>query len=147
MRYAMALVSTIAALSACAPTPRESAAVQPASPGPASSGLVTLSGTVSYRERIALPPDARVTVRISDVSLMDVAAPVIAETELATGGRQVPIAFSLDYDPARIEARGRYAVSARITDGGGRLIWITDTHVDLPPPGQGVDLLLVRVPG
>lgn len=143
MRYVMALISTIAALSACAPTPPgESAAVQPASPG-----LVTLSGTVFYRERIALPPDARVTVRISDVSLMDVAAPVVAETELATGGRQVPIAFSLDYDPARIEARGRYAVSARITDGGGRLIWITDTHVDLPSPGQGVDLLLVRVSG
>jgi len=143
MRYVMALISTIAALSACAPTPPgESAAVQPASPG-----LVTLSGTVFYRERIALPPDARVTVRISDVSLMDVAAPVIAQTEFATNGRQVPIPFAFDYDPAQIKAGHRYAVSARITDGAGRLIWITDTHVGLPPAGEGVELLLVNVPG
>jgi len=143
MRRTLFLISVLAALSACASTPRqEDAAVKPAPPA-----VVTLSGTLSYRERVALPPDARVTVAISDVSLMDVAAPVIAQTEFATGGRQVPIAFSLDYDRARIERAHRYAVSARITDGGGRLIWITDTHVELPPPGQGVDLMLVHVPG
>lgn len=37
-------------------------------------------------------------------------ASVIAEVETATEGRQVPLAFSLDYDPARIDSRGRYAV-------------------------------------
>lgn len=113
----------------------------------APTSLVTLSGTALYRERIALPADAHLTVRISDVSLMDVAAPVITETVIATEGRQVPLAFSLDYDPAHIDPRGRYAVSARITDGAGRLIWITDTHVSLPPQGQTVELLLVRVSG
>ncbi len=111
----------------------------------APSGIVTLSGTALYRERIALPPDARLIVRINDVSRMDAPAPVIAETEIATQGKQVPLAFTLRYDPTRIEARGRYAVSARILDGGGRLIWITDTHADLPPPGQTIDLRLVQV--
>ena len=56
-------------------------------------------------------------------------------------------AFSLDYDPARIDPHGRYCVSARITDGSGRLMWTTDTHVALPPARQAVDLILVRVPG
>lgn len=142
MRYAAILVPILAMLAACETTPgKEAASVQPAP-----SSRVTLSGSALYRERIALPADARLAVRISDVSLMDVAAPVIAETVISTEGRQVPLAFSLDYDLSRIDPRGRYAVSARITNGDGRLIWITDTHVDLPPPGQTVELLLVRVP-
>jgi putative lipoprotein len=142
MRLALTLFPVLAVLAGCGTTPEKEIAVQPAAP----SSLITLTGTALYRERIALPPDARLTVRISDVSLMDVAAPVIAEIETATEGRQVPLAFSLDYDPVRIDPRGRYAVSARITDGTGQLIWITDTHVDLPPPGQTVELILVHVP-
>lgn len=142
MRRVLIPMLILGALAACQTTSKEAAAtVQQPAPG----NLVTLTGTALYRERIALSNDARLTVRISDVSLMDVAAPVIAEIEIPTQGRQVPIAFSLDYDPARIDPRGRYAVSARITDGTGRLIWITDTHTDLPPPGQTVELLLAGV--
>lgn len=129
------LIPLLAGLAACE-TPRAA---------PAPKGLVTLTGTALYRERIALPPDARLSVQISDVSLMDAPAPVIAQTEAATEGRQVPLAFSLTYDPTRIQARGRYSVSARITDGAGRLIWITDTHNELPPPGRTIELRLVQV--
>lgn len=114
---------------------------------PAPSTSLTLIGTVLYRERIALPPDARLSVRISDVGRMDAPAPVIAETEMATEGRQMPLAFSLTYDPVRIDPRGRYAVSARIMDGGGRLIWVTDTHNALPAPGETIELRLVRAAG
>lgn len=142
MRHAYFLVPLFAALAACGATSGET---DTALPAPAN--FVTLSGTALYRERIALPANARLAVKINDVSLMDKAAPVIAETEAATGGRQVPLAFSLDYDPARIDPRGRYSVSARITDGTGRLLWITDTHVALPRPGKAVELLMVRVTG
>ena len=107
--------------------------------------MVTLSGTVAYRERMALPPDARLAVALRDVSRMDVAAPAIAEVERATDGAQVPLAFTLEYDPARINPRGRYAVSARISDGSGRLLWTTDSHIALPPAGQSLALWLVRV--
>ncbi|WP_395336136.1 YbaY family lipoprotein [Novosphingobium sp. BL-8H] len=107
--------------------------------------MVTLTGHATYRERIALPPDARLSVAIADVSRMDTAAPVIASTEFATEGWQVPLAFTLDYDASKIDPRGRYAVSARITDGAGQLVWITDTHTSLPAPGQAVELMLVRV--
>ncbi|WP_243652420.1 YbaY family lipoprotein [Novosphingobium sp. PhB165] len=107
--------------------------------------MITLSGHATYRERIALPPAAHLSVAISDVSRMDTAAPVIASTEFATEGRQVPLAFTLDYDATKIDPHGRYAVSARITDGGGQLIWITDTHTALPAVGQPVELMLVQV--
>lgn len=140
-KRAVCLVLLLAGLGGCAVPPPQEGATMPDAP----SGMVTLNGTALYRERIALPPDARLIVRINDVSRMDAPAPVIAETEIATQGKQVPLAFSLRYDPARIAARGRYGVSARILDGGGRLIWITDTHADLPSPGQTIDLRLVQV--
>lgn len=106
---------------------------------------VTLTGTALYRERIALQADALLTVTISDVSLMDAPARVIAQTRIPTEGRQVPLAFSLDYNSASIDPRHRYAVSARITDKADKLLWITDTHTPLPAPGQPVELLLVGV--
>lgn len=141
MRYAFILAPLLAGLSACAGTLPEDAATMPTK----SAATVTLSGTALYRERIALPDDAVLTVKISDVSLMDVAAPVIAQAEIPTAGRQVPLAFSLDYNGASIDPRRRYSVSGRITDGAGNLLWTTDTHVALPAPGQPVELRLVNV--
>lgn len=138
----MRLISALAALvlfpiSACQHAPAgEEAGV--------TAAQATLQGTALYRERIALPADARLVVTISDVSLMDVAAPTIAEIEIAAEGRQPPLPFSLVYDRGRIEPRNRYAVSARILDNAGRLLWVTDTHVDLPAPGENVELVLVR---
>ena len=51
---------------------------------------------------------------------------------------------SLTYDPARIQPRHTYAVSARILDGRGQLAWVTDTRNELPPPGQSIELRLVQ---
>lgn len=136
------LLPALAALSAC-----QSAGAPPSSSAGANeAATVTLDGTVAYRQRIALPPDARLKVTISDVSLMDAPATVIAETEIETAGRQVPIPFALDYDRSRIVAGRRYAVSARITDASGKLIWITDTHFDLPAPEAPATLTVVPVP-
>lgn len=83
-----------------------------------------VTGTVSYRERIALPPSSVIRVTLEDVSLADVPATVIAETTLRPD-RQVPIPFTLSYDPARIDPAHRYAVRAQITDADGRLRWTT----------------------
>ena len=125
------LIPLIMSLAACATAP------QPAT--------VTLNGTALYRERIALPADSRLIVTISDVSLMDAPSVTIAQTEMKTEGKQVPLAFSLTYDPARIEPRRSYAVSARILDGQGQLAWITDTRNPLPPAGESIELRLVQV--
>lgn len=127
------LVPILAGLAACAST------------GAPTPGSVTLTGTATYLQRIALPPDSRLVVTISDVSLADAPSTTIAETEMATEGRQVPLPFSLTYDPERIQPRHSYAVSARILDGRGQLAWITDTRNELPPPGQSIELRLVQV--
>ncbi len=58
--------------------------------------FVIVSGSAAYRQRIAMPPDAVLTVRVEDVSRADAPAPVLAETSEPFGARQVPIAFSLN---------------------------------------------------
>ena len=109
------------------------------------SGVVT--GSVTYRERIALPPDAVVQVALLDVSRMDVAATLIAEQTLVAEV-QVPIGFALAYDPALIDPRLVYAVRATIKSGDN-FLFVTDTHYPVLTRGHGehVDLVLVRSGG
>lgn len=109
-------------------------------------GLAVLEGDAAYRQRIALPADAVLVVKIEDVSLADAPAAPIAENRIETRGRQVPLAFSVQYDPARIEQGRRYAVRAQIFGGGGELMWTTDTYTPLPERGSGRLMLnLVQV--
>ncbi|ODU19918.1 MAG: hypothetical protein ABS87_12710 [Sphingomonas sp. SCN 67-18] len=102
-----------------------------------------LSGTVAYRERMALPPTSVVEVSIVEAGRQDAASRLIARKRIAARGKQVPIPFTLRY---RGDHRGRaadYIVQARITDGRGRLLFITDSRYPLPRDGR-IDLLLVN---
>ncbi|EPS0983156.1 YbaY family lipoprotein [Vibrio vulnificus] len=91
-------------------------------------GIQTISGTVFYRERMALPEDAAVTLVLEDVSLADAPAKVIAKHKFITNGKQVPLSFDLAYDSKKIIANHRYNVRARI-EVNGRLRFISDTIV------------------
>jgi putative lipoprotein len=82
-----------------------------------------VTGTVSYRQRIALPARAIVTVRLLDVSRADAPSVTIVEQVIHPDGGQAPFAFDLIYDPGAINQRGRYAVQARI-ENRGRLLFI-----------------------
>ena len=95
---------------------------------PPSEEPVSVTGEITYRERTALPPTAQVEVTLSDVSLMDAPSKTIAQQSFTADGRQVPFAFSLTVDQRKLDPRGRYSVSARITDTSGKLMFITDTH-------------------
>ena len=48
-----------------------------------------VSGTVAYRERIALPPNAAIEVKLQDVSLQDAPAKTVAETVFAAEENRV----------------------------------------------------------
>ena len=85
-----------------------------------------VSGTVTYRQRSALPATAVLTVKLVDVSRQDVSSPIITEQRIETAGKQVPLSFVLVYDRSKIQERNRYAVQAEIRDGD-RLLYITDT--------------------
>ncbi|MDH5918471.1 YbaY family lipoprotein [Vibrio splendidus] len=85
-----------------------------------------ISGTVSYRERIALPENAVVTVTLEDISRADAPSTVIATQEFTTDGKQVPFAFELSYDNNKIKANHRYNMRATI-HVDGKLRFTTDT--------------------
>ena len=113
------LLSLVLLLAGCSPTP----VVRDAGGGPVDSRV---TGSVTYRERIALPPTAVVTVWLVDVSLADAPSVLIAEQVIHTEGRQVPFEFALAYDASRIQPSHTYAVQVRIEDGG-KLLFISDT--------------------
>lgn len=87
----------------------------------------TVTGTVAYRQRIALPPNAVVKVKLQDVSRMDAPAILIDEQTIATDGKQVPIPFTLQYNPNDVQPQARYAVAAEIWVDGQRE-WISTTR-------------------
>ena len=89
---------------------------------------IAVTGSVTYRERIALPPTARIEVKLDDVSLADAPSRTLASQRFAAEGKQVPFAFALTVDRADLDPRHSYAVSARITDADGKLMFITDTR-------------------
>jgi putative lipoprotein len=89
---------------------------------------VSVTGSITYRERMALPPTAQVEVTLADVSRMDAPSTTIAQQSFTADGRQVPFAFTLTVDQRRLDPRHSYAVSARITDASGKLMFITDTR-------------------
>jgi putative lipoprotein len=126
-------------LAGCAPTQ-----VVPASAAGAEPGRVT--GSVTYRERIALPPTAVVKVRLVDVSHADAPAELLAEQAIIAAGRQVPFAFALAFDAAAIDPAHTYAVQARIEDEG-RLLFVSDTHHPVITRDQplNVDIVVRRV--
>ncbi len=89
--------------------------------------MLTITGSVWYRERMMVPPDAEISVSLEDVSRMDVSAKVIATTGfIAQGGP--PWDFSLEYDPTKLNDKGRYGLRVRI-EADGRLMFINTEHI------------------
>jgi putative lipoprotein len=125
MRVFTSSVVAITAIgaAACASTVQGAGHAGPSAAAPSTGAAV--SGTVSYRARVALPPTAVVEVQLADVSRADAAAVVLGEQTIETRGKQVPFAFEIRYDPARIEANHTYAVQARI-EVDGQLRFISD---------------------
>ncbi len=123
---------------ATAPTVAPAASETPPCP-PDCAAFVT--GTLDYRERAALPPDAVASVRLEDVSLADAPSVLIAERVIANPG-QVPIRFEIGYDPALIDERRDYAVQAAITRGG-ELLFVNDTVYSVLTWGNPSDVEMV----
>lgn len=77
--------------------------------------MLTITGELSYRQRIALPPEAIAFVEIR-ADGMDAAAPAVAQTRIELDGKQVPVPFSLELPQAHLESGVTYLL------GGGILV-------------------------
>lgn len=107
------------------------------------AGLSAVTGTVSYLQRRALPPGTVVTVSLQDVTQQDVPAVSIAEKSMTLGGKQVPIPFSLGYDPLLIKPDQRYTVHATI-ELDGQVLFTSSSPSPVITDGnpQTVELIL-----
>jgi len=89
-----------------------------------------LDGRITYRPRMALPPNAVLEIALEDVSRADAPAVTLASQTLVLGERQVPVPFQLMYDSEQIDPRFTYALRARISvDGELRFINTTSIPV------------------
>ncbi|WP_204139358.1 YbaY family lipoprotein [Halomicronema sp. CCY15110] len=106
-----------------------------------------VTGTVTYRQRIALPPDATVVVTLEDVSLADAPSTVVGGDMIRTAGLQVPIPFSITYDPAEIIPQHRYVVRAKIFYGED-LSWTSTTAypvITQDSPTEDVEITVQQI--
>lgn len=100
-----------------------------------------VKGTATYRERIALPPNAVFEATLEDVSRADAPADVIGRARIERPGNP-PISFEIPYDSSRIDPRRQYAVRARILVDD-RLMFTTDQSYPVLTGGHGKDVSLL----
>ncbi len=126
---ALALMALMGVLSGCA-TP---------------NAIVEIKGETLYRERIALPADAKVIVQLLDVSKMDVPAIVMAERVQQGAATPAPFSFAIGSD--QFQPGHTYAIGARIMLGDKLLFINTQAyHIDLNST-EPMTILLEKVGG
>lgn len=112
--------------------------------GDGADDIVTVSGTITYRERMALPEGAVVVVEVHDVSPADAQAPPVARaTIIPTHG--VPIPYAIAVSSASYVDDHPYALSVTILVGDDVLFTsVEPVVVPAAPADQRADLVLVR---
>lgn len=113
------------------------------------SSLSTIEGSVYYRERMALPPGAELTVELQDISRPDAPATTLASV-VTPASAGPPYAFSIEYRPGQIDSRHRYGLRAAITFEGRLLFTNTDYINPFAEGAQGpegsLEVLVRRAP-
>lgn len=74
---------------------------------------INITGDVWYRERMALPANAMLTIQLQDVSKADAPAEVIAKQQIK--GVRTPMPFSFVISREQLKATHTYTVSGKIT--------------------------------
>lgn len=119
------------------------AGVSLAVPETARAQQQTIAGTAGYRERMALPDDAVLTVRLVGIVGGDAEGATIAEQVVSPAG-QVPIAFELAFDPADIPDGAGSGLTASIATGE-RILFDTGASVPVTlPAAEPIELVLAR---
>ncbi|MEC4726927.1 YbaY family lipoprotein [Shewanella sp. D64] len=91
---------------------------------------VEIHGDIWFKERMALPPEAMLTVQVKDVSLMDAPAVVIAEIERGDVTTPAPFQFIINRD--QFEKGHTYSVGASISLNGKLMFINTQAYkIDL----------------
>ena len=90
--------------------------------------------SVTLAASATLPAEARFEATLEDVSRADAAAIVLGHAQAPWPG--APFAVTIGYDPARIDARHRYVVRARLL-AGDALLFVTPAAAPVLTQGHG----------
>lgn len=112
--------------------------------GESSVQRVNILGELTYRQRIALPPDASATVALLELAKGgdNTETSVVTEVQLSDF-KQVPIAFSLTYPSDAILPDSTYRLRAQIHDKQGKLLWRSSAAQSIDPLNDGGKLTIV----
>lgn len=141
-------VALAVALAGCAdksrdvPTPTLGSAVA----GQQAIAQPNVSGSIYIRQKIALPPDAALTVTLSDASVADAPSKIVAQRVVRTDGKQAPFQFVLPFNPADIQPNARILLSAAITINGKMAFITEEVKPVINQGGTKAELTLVPVP-
>ncbi len=103
-----------------------------------------VTGTVTYRERIALPQEAELLVSLVDTQNSNGARPVIAEFSRLDPGSP-PFDYRLPYLDQSINPDHQYGVSAQISAAGETLFYtVAPTPVITGGHPTSADVVMVR---
>lgn len=104
--------------------------------------LPTVTGTVAFNERVTLPPESTLYVRLVDASNVNQKAQQIAGTTVTPLGRP-PIAFAIEYEKGRIDKARDYTIEAEIRQGTD-VLFFTGTRYQVLTQGKGnhIDMTL-----
>jgi len=112
-------------------------------PQPVSAEEMTVSGEITFRERTKLPPGAVLTVQLSDLSAADDAGRVVARENFSTAD-EMPEAFEMTVNLARLQPGAQYAVEAHIT-ANGKLWFVNEALTPFRADGNApISLTLVQ---
>lgn len=140
----------LAGLHGCAPRGGQSEGNSTPVPEVPAVTRVAITGTVSYRERMALPPDAVLEAWMTDITPgIIVTQQLLAEARVPVDGRQVPIPFEMTFDPAIIAEDHDYGVRAVLRTADGTPLFESAEPVRVLTKGNPshAELLLVRAGG
>ena len=111
------------------------------------AGMAAVSGTIVYLPRIALPPDALVTVTVRNAQLADAPPEMttLATTAFTTDGAQVPLPYEVLYMVDDVEEGSLYSVGATIRSAAGDLLFVSTDVIPVITngnPTENVEILV-----
>jgi uncharacterized lipoprotein YbaY len=102
-----------------------------------------IDGTITYRENYSLPRDAVATIELREI-LRPGAPPVTLARQTVSPIRQIPIPYTVEYEPSQIDPRRTYVLHATITSGNRMLFATRQTFPVLTAGGTANVPLLVE---
>ena len=112
----------------------------------ASAAETTITGTVSFRERMALVPGTVLEVKIVDILPADAPYETVAETRVPAGPGS-PMPYTLTFNRARMLTYRSYTLQARIFDGDHLMFTTTKRHPIAAGGPSNTDIVVERAKG